>query len=142
MDGFDFHLSRAEPYRRNYLHRPCLFVFFRRAVWRKQEKRGSGLLSLDLNRPRNNLAPDYVLENESTNVFLEPDTWRRLTCRMISFLFLMLLYFLPAILGRDKSHATGIFLLNLFLGWTLIDGSRRLSGRSLPTGGIMCLMCL
>jgi len=49
-----------------------LLVFFRRAVWRNQEKRGSGLLSLDLNRPRNNLAPDYVLENESTNVFLEP----------------------------------------------------------------------
>jgi hypothetical protein len=39
---------------------------------------------------------------------------------MISFLFLMLLYFLPAILGRDKSDAIGIFLLNLFLGWTLI----------------------
>jgi hypothetical protein len=49
-----------------------LFVFFRRAVWRNQEKRGAGLLSLDLNRPRNYLAPDYVLENESTNVFLEP----------------------------------------------------------------------
>ena len=49
-----------------------LLVFFRRAVWGNQEKRGSGLLSLDLNRPRNNLAPDYVLENESTNVFLEP----------------------------------------------------------------------
>jgi hypothetical protein len=48
------------------------FVFFRRAVWRNQEKRGSGLLSLDLNRPWNNFAPDYVLENESTNVFLEP----------------------------------------------------------------------
>ena len=48
-----------------------LLVFFRRAVWGNQEKRGSGLLSLDLNRPRNNLAPDYVLENESTNVFLE-----------------------------------------------------------------------
>ena len=39
---------------------------------------------------------------------------------MISFLFLMLLYFLPAILGRDRSDAIGIFLLNLFLGWTLI----------------------
>jgi hypothetical protein len=49
-----------------------VFVFFRRAVWRNQEKRGSGLLSLDLNRPWNNFAPDYVLENESTNVFLEP----------------------------------------------------------------------
>ena len=49
-----------------------LFVFFRRAVWRNQEKRGSGLLSLVLNRPRKKLATDYVLENESTNVFLEP----------------------------------------------------------------------
>jgi len=49
-----------------------LFVFFRRAVWRNQEKRGSALLGLDLNRPRNNLAPDYVLEDESTDVFLEP----------------------------------------------------------------------
>jgi len=47
-------------------------VFFRRAVWRNQEKRGSDLLSLDLNGPRNNLAADYVLENECTNVFLEP----------------------------------------------------------------------
>ena len=49
-----------------------VFVFFRRAVWRNQEKRGSGLLSLDLSGPRNNLAADYVLENECTNVFLEP----------------------------------------------------------------------
>ena len=51
-----------------------VFVFFRRAGWRNQEKRGSGLLSLDLNRSRNNLAPDYVLENESTNVFRGTDT--------------------------------------------------------------------
>ncbi len=49
-----------------------LFVFFRRAFWRNQEKTWCSLLSLDLNGPRNNLAPDYVLENESTNVFLEP----------------------------------------------------------------------
>jgi hypothetical protein len=39
---------------------------------------------------------------------------------MFSLLFLVVLYFLPAILGRDKSDAGGIFLLNLFLGWTLI----------------------
>jgi len=39
---------------------------------------------------------------------------------MFSLLFVVFLYFLPAILGRDKSDATGIFLLNLFLGWTLI----------------------
>src|SRR5439155_20934008 len=46
--------------------------FFRRAVCRNQEKRGSGLLSLDPNRPRNNLAPDSVLENESTT-----SSWNR-----------------------------------------------------------------
>jgi hypothetical protein len=39
---------------------------------------------------------------------------------MFSLLLLTLLYFLPAIIGRNKSDATGIFLLNLFLGWTLI----------------------
>jgi hypothetical protein len=39
---------------------------------------------------------------------------------MVSLLILAVLYFLPAIVGRNKSDATGIFLLNLFLGWTLI----------------------
>jgi hypothetical protein len=39
---------------------------------------------------------------------------------MFSFLFIVGLYFLPAILGRHKSGAAGIFLLNFFLGWTLI----------------------
>jgi hypothetical protein len=39
---------------------------------------------------------------------------------MMSLLLIGILYFLPAIIGRDKSDATGIFLLNLFLGWTLI----------------------
>ncbi len=39
---------------------------------------------------------------------------------MFTLLFLALLYFLPAIIGRDKADATGIFLLNLFLGWTFL----------------------
>ena len=39
---------------------------------------------------------------------------------MFSFLLMLLLYFLPSIIGRDKKDATGIFLVNLFLGWTLI----------------------
>jgi T4 superinfection immunity protein len=39
---------------------------------------------------------------------------------MFSLLFLTVLYFLPSIIGRDKRDATGIFLVNLFLGWTLI----------------------
>jgi Superinfection immunity protein len=32
----------------------------------------------------------------------------------------LLLYFLPAIIGRHKRDAMGIFLLNLFLGWTAV----------------------
>jgi predicted RNA-binding Zn-ribbon protein involved in translation (DUF1610 family) len=32
----------------------------------------------------------------------------------------ILLYFLPTILGHKKQHATGIILLNIFLGWTLL----------------------
>lgn len=39
---------------------------------------------------------------------------------MFSLLLLTLLYFLPAIIGRNKTDATGIFLVNLLLGWTLI----------------------
>jgi Superinfection immunity protein/zinc-ribbon domain len=39
---------------------------------------------------------------------------------MLSVLILTLLYFLPSILGKDKRDAMGIFLVNLFLGWTLI----------------------
>ena len=39
---------------------------------------------------------------------------------MLFLLFLGLMYFLPAIIGRDKSDAGLIFLVNLFLGWTVI----------------------
>jgi len=37
---------------------------------------------------------------------------------MLTMVFLFILYFLPAIIGRNKQNATGILLLNLFLGWT------------------------
>ena len=37
---------------------------------------------------------------------------------MLFLLFLGLTYFLPAIIGRNKSDAGIIFLVNLFLGWT------------------------
>lgn len=30
------------------------------------------------------------------------------------------MYFLPSILGHNKRNAAGIFLVNLFLGWTVI----------------------
>jgi len=39
---------------------------------------------------------------------------------MLSLLILTLLYFLPSIIGRDKADAMGIFLVNLFLGWTVV----------------------
>jgi hypothetical protein len=39
---------------------------------------------------------------------------------VLTLIFLLLLYFLPAIIGRDKHDAAAIFLLNLFLGWTVI----------------------
>ena len=39
---------------------------------------------------------------------------------MLTLIFMILLYFLPAIIGRDKRDAAGIFLLNLLLGWTFI----------------------
>lgn len=39
---------------------------------------------------------------------------------MLSLLILTLLYFLPSIIGKDKRDAMGIFLVNLFLGWTLV----------------------
>jgi Superinfection immunity protein len=39
---------------------------------------------------------------------------------MLTLLFLLLLYFLPTILARHKADAFAIFLVNLFLGWTVI----------------------
>ena len=39
---------------------------------------------------------------------------------MLHLIFGFLLYFLPSIIGRDKRDAAGIFLVNLFLGWTVI----------------------
>jgi hypothetical protein len=38
---------------------------------------------------------------------------------VLTLLSLILLYFLPTIIGRDKRDAAGI-ILNLFLGWTVI----------------------
>ena len=32
----------------------------------------------------------------------------------------IIFYFIPAIIGSDKKQSTGIFLLNLFLGWTVL----------------------
>jgi len=39
---------------------------------------------------------------------------------MLFLLFLSLMYFLPTIIGREKSDAGFIFLVNLLLGWTVV----------------------
>jgi Superinfection immunity protein len=54
---------------------------------------------------------------------------------MLHLVFFVLLYFLPAIIGRDKQDATGIFLVNLFLGWAVSGWVfARLTQRSLVSG--------
>jgi len=37
---------------------------------------------------------------------------------MLTLTFGLLLYFLPAIIARNKRDASGIFLVNLLFGWT------------------------
>ena len=39
---------------------------------------------------------------------------------MLHILALILLYFLPSIVGRHKHDAVGIFVVNLLFGWTVI----------------------
>jgi hypothetical protein len=39
---------------------------------------------------------------------------------MFHMIFFFLLYFLPSLIARDKKDFMGIFLVNFFLGWTLI----------------------
>jgi hypothetical protein len=70
---------------------------------------------------------------------------------MFHLAFLILLYFLPAIIGRDKRDATGIFLLNLFLGWTVIGwvialiwactAEPHVPARFVPAGARFCCQC-
>jgi len=72
---------------------------------------------------------------------------------MLHLAFLLVLYFLPAIIGRDKRDATGIFLLNLFVGWTVIgwiialiwactaDASPRVHLVPVAVGGRFCSQC-
>lgn len=39
---------------------------------------------------------------------------------MLFFALATIMYFLPSILGYNKRSAAGIFLVNLFLGWTIV----------------------
>ena len=71
---------------------------------------------------------------------------------MLTLVACTILYFLPTILGRHKSDAIGIFLVNLLLGWTVIgwfvalfwalSGEPRVAFRSSPvSGGRFCSQC-
>ena len=39
---------------------------------------------------------------------------------ILLFIVGIVIYFIPYFIGSDRRNSTGIFLLNLFLGWTLI----------------------
>ena len=39
---------------------------------------------------------------------------------MVLLIFAALMYFLPAVIGRNKRDAAGIFVVNLLFGWTII----------------------
>ena len=39
---------------------------------------------------------------------------------MLSLIFLLLLYFLPTTIARDKHNVLAIFLVTLLFGWTVI----------------------
>ena len=39
---------------------------------------------------------------------------------MITYIVIIALYFLPSIVGYNCKKASGIIILNLFLGWTLL----------------------
>ena len=39
---------------------------------------------------------------------------------LVIFFGVLILYFVPSFVAHDKKYSSGIFVLNLFLGWTLL----------------------
>ena len=73
---------------------------------------------------------------------------------MLFLLFACLMYFLPTIIGRDKSDAGLIFMVNLLFGWTVVGwivafiwacaaDTRPVPVRLVPVGssGRFCCQC-
>ncbi len=71
---------------------------------------------------------------------------------MLFLIFMMLLYFLPTIIARDKPDLMAIFLVNLFFGWTVIGwfvaliwacaAERYIPVRAVPvSSGRFCSQC-
>jgi hypothetical protein len=42
------------------------------------------------------------------------------TITILIYLIIIGMYFLPVIVGRNKNNLTGITLVTIFLGWTLL----------------------
>jgi hypothetical protein len=57
---------------------------------------------------------------------------------VVFLLFSLFVYFLPSIVAFARNHvqAAPIFVLNLFLGWTLSAGLDAWLGRSVPMFGV------
>ena len=71
---------------------------------------------------------------------------------MLFLTCMILLYFLPTIIGRDKADVMGIFLVNLLFGWTVIgwfialiwacSAERYIPVRAVPvSSGRFCSRC-
>lgn len=71
---------------------------------------------------------------------------------MLFLICMILLYFLPTIIARDKLDVMGIFLVNLFFGWTVIgwfvaliwacSAGRYIPIRAVPvSSGRFCSQC-
>ena len=71
---------------------------------------------------------------------------------MLFLICMILLYFLPAIIARDKADVMGIFLVNLLFGWTVIgwfialfwacSAERYIPVRAVPvSSGRFCSQC-
>jgi hypothetical protein len=39
---------------------------------------------------------------------------------VVILIIILIIYFIPSFVGKDKKNASAIFILNLFLGWTLL----------------------
>jgi hypothetical protein len=40
--------------------------------------------------------------------------------QIVIIIFALIVYFIPTLIAIGKKHSMGIFVLNLFLGWTLL----------------------
>lgn len=84
---------------------------------------------------------------------VDPVTMVRVVAGLL-VVFVIPLYFLPSILGRNKANRTAIFALNFFLGWTFVGwvvalvwavsrdpGTTQVIIHQTPTAAVLCGSC-